>query len=84
MMTSDYFQFAYDGISESEAEASAARSLPPSNNGASRMERDVKRLEQRKDSSTSGGGGFDTDLEMARSFVLRGWGQVQVRPLSYC
>lgn len=77
MMTSDYFQFAYDGISESEAEASAARSLPPSNNGASRMERDVKRLEQRKDSSTSGGGGFDTDLEMARSFVLRGWGQVQ-------
>uniref|UniRef100_A0A183V0S7 DUF5917 domain-containing protein n=2 Tax=Toxocara canis TaxID=6265 RepID=A0A183V0S7_TOXCA len=75
MMTSDYFQFAYDGISESEAETSAVRPMPLTNDSASQLGQNVRQSEQRKDSSASGG--FDTDLEMARSFVLRGWGQVQ-------
>ena len=73
MMTTskDYFQFAYDEISESEAETSRS----------ARNVLQVDRLPQptvngRKDSSTSGD--CDTDLDVKRSFVLRGWGDVQV------
>ncbi|KHN79981.1 UPF0518 -like protein [Toxocara canis] len=49
--------------------------MPLTNDSASQLGQNVRQSEQRKDSSASGG--FDTDLEMARSFVLRGWGQVQ-------
>ncbi|VDK52185.1 unnamed protein product [Anisakis simplex] len=79
MMTSDYFQFAYDGgISESEAESSGVRLVPQKNSSGDAgksTEQNTKQSDQHNDSSTSGG--FDTDLEMAKSFVLRGWGQVE-------
>lgn len=76
MMTSstDYFQFVYDGVSESEAESGFVPSNTASDNvNNNRITKAA--ADSRKQSSTSGG--CDTDVEMARSFVLRGWGQVE-------
>lgn len=73
MMTSssDYFQFAYGELSETDTEAVIPYRTSV-NEGPSKIVSD-------KESTTSPNANCDTDVEMARSFVLRGWGQVEVR-----
>uniref|UniRef100_A0A915Q0L8 FHF complex subunit HOOK-interacting protein C-terminal domain-containing protein n=1 Tax=Setaria digitata TaxID=48799 RepID=A0A915Q0L8_9BILA len=71
MMTSssDYFQFAYGELSETDTEAINPNTIitndtPP-------------QIISDKESLASTNPNCDTDVEVARSFVLRGWGQVE-------
>ncbi|EFO24916.2 hypothetical protein LOAG_03568 [Loa loa] len=71
MMTSssDYFQFAYGELSETDTEA-----INPSTINIS--EAPLQKVSD-KGSVASRNANCDTDIEMARSFVLRGWGQIE-------
>lgn len=73
MMTSssDYFQFAYGELSETDTEA-----INP--NTMSMSETPLQTVSD-KGSLASTSANCDIDIEMARSFVLRGWGQVEVQ-----
>ncbi|RCN45432.1 hypothetical protein ANCCAN_08582 [Ancylostoma caninum] len=73
----DYFQLAaYDDLSESEES-------PSSTDKKEGLRIDGKKIECQKQESLSEaesaatGQGFDTDAEMARSFVLSGWADVE-------
>lgn len=69
--TSDYFQFAYGELSETDNEAVVPQRVE---NGLKKSSANA----ERKNSSANASLSCDTDNEMARSFVLRGWGQVEV------
>ncbi|OZC05765.1 hypothetical protein X798_07260, partial [Onchocerca flexuosa] len=71
MMTSstDYFQFAYGELSETDTEA-INPNIIGINEASSQAVSD-------KGSFASTNATCDTDIEIARSFVLRGWGQVE-------
>ncbi|VBB26324.1 unnamed protein product [Acanthocheilonema viteae] len=71
MMTSssDYFQFAYGELSETDAEA-----INPNTIGMSDA---PSQAVLDKGSLASTNAHCDTDIEMARSFVLRGWGRIE-------
>ena len=75
MMTTsiDYFQFAYDEVSESGGEGMNIKNVVDVDqiNSTTNLS-----SESRKTSSASGG--FDTDMEVKKSFVLRGWGDIKV------
>lgn len=70
MMTSssDYFQFAYGELSETDTEA-----INPNTSEA------PLQTVLDKGNLASTNTNCDTDVEMARSFVLRGWGKVEVQ-----
>ncbi|CAG9540715.1 unnamed protein product [Cercopithifilaria johnstoni] len=71
MMTSssDYFQFAYGELSETDTEAINL-------NTGSMSEAPLQTVSD-KGSLANTNANCDTDVEMARSFVLRGWGKVK-------
>ncbi|MFH4984591.1 hypothetical protein AB6A40_011300 [Gnathostoma spinigerum] len=69
--STDYFQFVYDGTSESETDNTA--SLRDGTSSSSNQMNNGN-LQKRQDSAT---GAVDTDAEMARSFVLKGWNEVE-------
>ncbi|MCP9258932.1 POPLD domain protein [Dirofilaria immitis] len=71
MMTSssDYFQFAYGELSETDTEA-----INPNAIGMSKVQ---SQTVSDKGSLANTNANCDTDVEMARSFVLRGWGQIE-------
>ncbi|EJW74221.1 hypothetical protein WUBG_14869, partial [Wuchereria bancrofti] len=71
MMTSssDYFQFAYGELSETDTEAINPSVVSMSGAPAESI--------SDKASLASTSANCDTDIEMARSFVLRGWGQIE-------
>uniref|UniRef100_A0A0R3RYK7 DUF5917 domain-containing protein n=1 Tax=Elaeophora elaphi TaxID=1147741 RepID=A0A0R3RYK7_9BILA len=71
MMTSssDYFQFAYGELSETDTEAINPNSISVS-------EAPLQTVSD-KETLANTYANCDTDVEMARSFVLRGWGKVE-------
>lgn len=74
MMTSsssDYFQFAYGELSETDTET-----INP--NTVSVNEAPPQTVAD-KGSLTNTNAYYDIETEMARSFVLRGWGQIKVQ-----
>ncbi|KIH52841.1 hypothetical protein ANCDUO_17049 [Ancylostoma duodenale] len=82
----DYFQLAaYDDLSESEESPSSAdkKEVLSASCCIQGLRIDGKKIECQKQESLSEaesaatGQGFDTDAEMARSFVLSGWADVE-------
>lgn len=73
MMTSssDYFQFAYGELSETDTEAINSNIVITSEASSKTV--------LNKGILASTNANCDTDAEMARSFVLRGWGKVEVQ-----
>ncbi|VDN04149.1 unnamed protein product [Thelazia callipaeda] len=69
MMTSssDYFQFAYGELSETDTEVV--------NPDTANSKKDSTKTVSDKENSSSAN--CDTDIELTQSFVLRGWGQVE-------
>ncbi|VDN32790.1 unnamed protein product [Gongylonema pulchrum] len=75
MMTSssDYFQLAYGELSETDNEAAVPNRFSNSiSEGVSKTA-----AVSDKDGPMNPNANCDTDVEMARSFVLRGWGKVE-------
>uniref|UniRef100_A0A0N5AU75 DUF5917 domain-containing protein n=1 Tax=Syphacia muris TaxID=451379 RepID=A0A0N5AU75_9BILA len=75
MMSSsaDYFQFAYDGVSESEVEGANYKDSLEFNEDNCLAQDKSQGIEN----SSTTSGDCDTDFEASRSFVLRGWGGIQ-------
>lgn len=72
----DYFQLAFYENSGSDGEVQSVTHIAPVNGTTQNSVNCQNELVDRKISMTSAE--CDTDTEMARSFVLRGWAQVEV------